>query len=255
MGCIFKPKYRDKGGTIKESSIWWIKYYRHGRPYRESAKSEKETEARKLLKLREGFLEHSQYLALIEKLPEYLKPVLAFGYTYGWRHAEIINLTWDKVDLRNGVVRLEPGTTKNKEGRTVYLDEEMLAMFRKLFSQRRLNINRVFLRDGEPIQRFDKAWKKACRVSGLKGTLFHDLRRTAIRNLVRSGVPQTVCMAISGHKTPSVFQRYDITSDRDLQEAMLKRSTYIQGQGQDATVKVSGKVTPFQQKEVNANVR
>jgi integrase len=374
MGMIYRPKYRDKDGTLKESAVYWIKYYRHGRAYRESSKSGKETEARKLLKLREGeiskgklpgvyfervtfnelakdverdyvlnnmkslkrlreslehlsgffegyrvpqitsdkvntyieqrisdgaknatinrelsalkrmlqlgaeqtppkvdrvpyipmlaennvregFLEHSQYLALIEKLPEYLKPVLAFGYTYGWRHAEIINLTWDKVDLRNGVVRLEPGTTKNKEGRTVYLDEEMLAMFRKLFSQRRLDINRVFLRDGEPIQRFDKAWKKACKDAGLKGTLFHDLRRTAIRNLVRSGVPQTVCMAISGHKTPSVFQRYDITSDRDLQEAMLKRSTYIQGQGQDATVKVSGKVTSFQQKEVNANVR
>jgi integrase len=373
MGMIYRPKYRDKDGAVKESSVWWIKYYRHGKPYRESSKSEKETEAKKLLRLREGeiskgklpgvyfervtfnelaedikrdyvlnnmkslkrlreylkhlngffdgyrvpqitsdkvkayieqrildgaknatinrelsplkrmlylgaehtppkvdrvpyipmlaennvregFLEHSEYLALAEKLPEYLKPVLAFGYTYGWRHSEVINLTWDKGDLRNGVVRLEPGTTKNNEGRTVYLDAEMLTMFRKLFSQRRLDINRVFLREGQPIQRFDKAWKKACRDAGLKGTLFHDLRRTAVRNLVRSGVPQTVCMAISGHKTPSVFQRYDITSDRDLQEAMLKRGTYIQGQDQGATGKVSGKVTPFQQKEVNANV-
>jgi integrase len=204
--------------------------------------------------VREGFLEHPQYLALMEKVPEYLRPVLAFGYTYGWRHAEITNLTWDKVDLKNGVVRLEPGTTKNNEGRTVYLDEGMLAMFHKLFAQRRLDINRVFLREGQPIRRFDRAWERASKEAGLKGTLFHDLRRTAVRNLVRAGVPQTVCMAISGHKTPTVFQRYDITSDRDLQEAMLKRSTYIEGQDQGATGKVAGKVAHFQQKEANANV-
>lgn len=172
---------------------------------------------------------------------------------------------------------LEPGTTKNDKGRTVYLDDEMLDMLKKLLSQRRLDTPYVFLRDGTPIKGFRKAWDSACIEAGLcevlkdeqgnpvvvkdkKGNekvvkvstkLFHDLRRTAIRNLVRSGVPETVCMAISGHRTRSVFQRYDIASDRDLMEATEKRKAYTEGQEQSVTGKVSGKVIPFQQKEAN----
>ena len=370
MGMIYKNKYKDKAGAVHESEVFWIKYYRNGKAYRESSKTTKEDDAKKLLKLREGeiaegklpgiyfekinfeelaedlkrdyllnmrksyirveeslahlrrffegykvpritsdrvqayiqlrlsegaknatinrelaalkrmlslgakqtppkvdrvpyiptlhegnvrtdFLEHGEYVALMEKLPEYLKPVVSFAYTYAWREGEILKLEWRNVDLKNRVIRLEPGTTKNDKGRTIFLNDEMLDMFKTLFAQRRLDTQRVFLREGKPIKDFRKAWLSACEDAKLEGKMFHGLRRTAIRNLVRSGVTETVCMKISGHKTRSVFDRYNITSDRDLQEATQKLSTYIQEQKNPLTGKVSGKVIPFEQKEAN----
>ena len=187
----------------------------------------------------------------MEKLPEYLKPVVSFAYTYAWREGEILKLEWRNVDLKNRVIRLEPGTTKNDKGRTIFLNDEMLEMFKTLFAQRRLDTQRVFLREGKPIKDFRKAWLSACEDAKLEGKMFHGLRRTAIRNLVRSGVTETVCMKISGHKTRSVFDRYNITSDRDLQEATQKLSAYIQEQKNPVTGKASGKVIPFEQKEAN----
>ena len=202
--------------------------------------------------VRKGFFENGEYLALRDALPEDLKPIITFAYHSGWRKAEILGLTWDKVDLKEGAVRLDPGETKNEEGRTLYMNDELLDEMRKLQGNRHLGCPYVFHRDGKPIGGFRKAWISACIKIGLcevlkdgegkavvvkdkKGNekivkvptkIFHDFRRTAIRDLVRSGVSERVAMSISGHKTRNVFDRYNIVSDQDLKEAAKKKQAY-----------------------------
>jgi len=74
---------------------------------------------------RKGFLENGQFLAIRDHLPNYLKGFMTFGYKTGWRLDEIINLKWIQVDREKEIVRLEVGTTNNKQGRAVYLDDEL----------------------------------------------------------------------------------------------------------------------------------
>ena len=179
---------------------------------------------------RKGFFEYEEYLTLKDTLPSHLRSVAIFAYHTGWRLGEIRGLTWDKVDLKQGIIRLDPGETKNEEARTIYLNDELVKEIKALHSNRRLDCPYVFHLNGQPIGEFRKSWKTACRMAGLKGRLFHDFRRTAIRNMVRSGITERVAMKISGHKTRSVFDRYNIVSDQDLKEAARKQQEYINSQ-------------------------
>jgi integrase len=147
---------------------------------------------------------------------------------------EILNLQWRQVDLNAAEVRLDPGTTKNKDGRVIYLDGELLetmkiqrAFVLSLQRERGEIIPRVFINPetGDRIRDFRKSWAEACKQTGLSGRLFHDFRRTAVRNMVRAGVPEVVAMRISGHKTRSIFDRYYIVSEQDLREAARRIST------------------------------
>ena len=120
--------------------------------------------------------------------------------------------------MKQGIVRLEPGEAKNEEGRTVYLDDELPEVFSWHWNRRKelgTALPHVFLnQEGKGrVKRFDKAWKTACKKAKIGVRLFHDFRRTAVRNMVRAGVPERVAMMISGHKTRSVFERYNIVDD------------------------------------------
>jgi integrase len=271
------------GSLYKRGDTWWIKYYQHGRPIRESTGTEKETEAKRFLKLREGqvaqgkqvilraerlrfaelaadfltdyringkrsldkaqrsvrylqsffggmravdittdkvrvyvkerqdagysngeinrelaalkrmfnlalqqtpakvnqkpyipmlqednvrtgFFEVDAFLAVLKELPADRQPIAIFAYVTGWRKEEILTLTWRQVDFNAGTVRLEPGTTKNRHGRTIFLTRELRALLEEqwrrttsLERQQTQIIPWVFHRNGKPIRSFKVA--------------------------------------------------------------------------------------------------
>jgi integrase len=182
--------------------------------------------------VRDGFFEHGDFLALRDALPNHLRGLVTFAYKTGWRVSEITGLTWRQVDLEQGIVRLEVGTTKNDEGRTMYLDDELKEVFscqKSLIRQKGTLSPYVFPnREGtDRIRDFRGAWDNACKRAGIGKKLFHDFRRTAVRNIIRAGVPERVAMMISGHKTRSVFDRYNIVSASDLKQAAKKQEEYL----------------------------
>jgi integrase len=201
-------------------------------------------------KPRQGFFEHGDYLRLLKALPEYLRPVLTFAYHTGWRRGEVLGLTWAQVDREAGIVRLEPGTTKNDQGRTIYLDGELRTVIEEQWKRRvRLGsaLPWVFLNAAGTAAigpNFTDVWKRACKAAGCPAKVFHDLRRTACRNMVRAGIPERVAMMQSGHKTRAIFDRYNIVSDADLKQAAAKQEAYLQSV--TGTIRAqSGKVTPL----------
>jgi len=408
LGGLFKRKYRDEKGALREGEKWWIKFYRNGREYRESSGSEKKTDAIRLLKLREGqivegkfhglqveritfdeigqdllndyrmngkkslayaeraagrlrkffsgyrakeittdmikkyiserkeqlaangtinrelaflkrafslavksekldrapyipklaennvrqfFFEHEDYLKLKAALPEHLIPVIVLAYHSGMRREEMLSLTWNKVDLVSGRIILAVGSTKNKEGRIIPLAGdlyEVLAHQKQTTEEQYPGCPYVFHYRGQRIRDSREAWETAlqkcgfkptylCRVCGAvsefpigadrqkqkrvkvngktvktreqeggpllcqecgsdklrrHGRVLHDFRRSAVRNMVRSGVPESICMKLSGHKTREIFSRYNITNEADLDAATAKIMEYHRQMGE-----------------------
>ncbi len=177
--------------------------------------------------IREGFFEPVELDVVCANLQADIADVVRFAYLTGWRRGEVLRLEWQDVDLRGGSIRLRAAHSKNKRTRVVMLRDELLDLVQRRAGVRQLDCTFVFHRRGRPIRAFRAAWRDACEAAGLAGRLFHDLRRSAVRNMVRAGVPERVAMAISGHKTRNVFDRYNIVSEDDLASAAERTMAFI----------------------------
>lgn len=193
-------------------------------------------------KPRAGFFEPTQFAKVRRRLRPDLQVAVTIAYTFGWRmQSEVLSLKLSQLDLQTGTLRLEPGTTKNDEGREVRLTPElrvMLAAQRDRVLELSWRLTRVIPylfphldgpHTGNQIRNFRKSWATACKRVGLLGMLRHDMRRSAVRNMVNNGIPERVAMSITGHKTRAVFDRYHIVSPGDLEAAAQKLAGTIPG--------------------------
>jgi integrase len=197
---------------------------------------------------RQGFFEPEAFAAVRRRLPEDLQVAATVMYTFGWRLREVLTLERRQLDLTAGTLTLDPGTTKNGEGRVVALTadlhlllteqvERVKALERK--AERIVPALFPHLKGrfaGKPRDDFRRAWASACKAAGVPGMLRHDLRRTAVRNMERAAVPRSVAMKLTGHKTENVYRRYAIVSPSDLQAAALKLASYNPGDSRKASL-------------------
>lgn len=217
---------------------------------------------------RPEFFELAEHENFKAALPDFLRPVLTMAFSTGLRKEEILSIMWPQVDLIEGRITLEAGTTKNKERRVVFITGELYGIVQNLKIERDSKHPKcayVFSKEGQRIKDFRGPWEKALRVCGYAeryqcrdcrsfterlqeidrqdlvcsecGSSFlrlnnqrnmHDNRRSAIRDMVRSGTSESVCMAISGHRTASTFRRYNITNEADLRSAAEKMTNFRQ---------------------------
>ena len=159
--------------------------------------------------------------------PHELRDLARFGYLTGWRVGEIATLAWVDVDRGGRRITLRPEHSKNGQARVIPFVSTLSEIIERRWAAREYKARSgagispwVFHRDGQPIRDFRGSGRKACAAARMSGLLFHDLRRSAVRNLVAAGVDQAVAIRITGHKTASVFQRYRIVADDDIRVAL-----------------------------------
>jgi integrase len=185
--------------------------------------------------VRTGFFERDQFEIVRRHLPADLRGVATFAYVTGWRvPSEVLSLQWAQVNQDEGLVRLEPDTTKNDEGREFpfALMPELADLIDEQWAARPPDricpwvfhrAGAPFLdKRGDPFRWFYDEWHAACEQAGCVGRIPHDFRRTAVRNLVRVGVAEKTAMKLTGHKSRSVFDRYHIVNAADLREAVTR---------------------------------
>jgi integrase len=211
---------------------------------------------------RKGFINDQQYNALQDNCKDsWLRAVLAIAYTYGFRRSEIVGrpqrnhppMKVNQVDMEGRTIRLNPGETKNKEGRVVKMTQEVYDLLKPCIEGKSPDDAVFMWNNGKPVKDFRETWRQLIEASeGIPSNLLlHDFRRSAARNLLGAGVNQDVAMRITGHKTASMFSRYNIVAESDLAEAAekleLKRSaTKAKAEQQTQTAEIGRKLDATQ---------
>ncbi len=165
---------------------------------------------------RKGFLKPEQYRSMLEALPQELKLLFVIAYHVGLRKGALLRIKWEQVDMAFPCIWMH-GKKANRKPEPVAVP--IYGDMRTYLEMQPHTSEYLFARGSVPIKDFRMSWSLACQAAGLPGLLFHDLRRTAVRNLRRAGVAESVIMKITGHRTRGVFERYNITDQSDTLEA------------------------------------
>jgi integrase len=164
--------------------------------------------------VRMRILNVEEFERLFQVCPQHVKPIVMLAFYTGMRKSEIVELEWHEVDLNKGFIRLMRKRTKTEAPRSIPLHPRVRSMLERL--PRGIHTDRVFLKDGRPFDDFKKAYTAACKKALIEDFTFHDLRHCALNNLRLAGNDYFKIMAISGHKTMSVFKRYNLVTEEEL---------------------------------------
>lgn len=172
---------------------------------------------------RAGFLRAADYEKLMEACNKpVLRALITVAYTYGLRKGELLRLRVKQLDFESKTIHLFAGETKSGEGRTVGMTQEVYDKLKACATDKGPEDVVFTWPGGKPVRDLRGSWETLTKAAGLPGLLLHDLRRTAARNLVRAGVERDTARRITGHKTDSIFSRYNIVSEEDLLDAARK---------------------------------
>jgi integrase len=183
---------------------------------------------------KQGFVERADFVRFLPELPtQILRDVAEWAYMTGMRKGEILSLTWDCYDRETKTLRLHARDSKTGKGRVIPVSSwpELAAVIERRLAVRVVGSPLIFHngrgeRVGGKTGEFWTTWERAIARAKVRYFSFHDLRRTAVRNMVRAGIDRTVAKRISGHETDAIFERYNIVDERDLADALEKRAAY-----------------------------
>lgn len=177
--------------------------------------------------IREGFLEEDEYRRIMHFLPAHQRMLWCFAYYLGIRKGELLKFRWEWLlpywKQPMPIVKIPGRYCKNKKPHTIPLyHPEMRAMVEFAMTGRNPHCPFVFQYSGRPLQNIRTGFEAARKAAGVEEIIFHDTRRTAVRNMILAGISEKRAMQISGHRTRSVFDRYDITNEKDAIETGTK---------------------------------
>lgn len=174
---------------------------------------------------RNRILSRNEFADILKSAPLHLKNILIMAYYTGMRKGEILNLTWDKVDFKKRFINLEATDTKDAEPRKIPIANKLYENLKNI--PRAIHDQHVYLYKGKPVNDVRTGLRVSCKEAGVsygrfkKGAFtFHDLRHTFNTNMRKANVPESIIMAITGHSTRSMFDRYNTIDDGDLQLAI-----------------------------------
>ena len=201
---------------------------------------------------RKKILTIEQFNRLMDYLPKHTREILVTGFYTGMRLGEILNLTWDRVDLKMRVIRLEATDTKDREPRNIPIYDKLYKVFTNELGYIRKvqDDNHVFLYEGKPIKSIRKDLMEACKKADIiygrfikDGFIFHDLRHTFNTNMRKAGVAESVIMEITGHSTREMFDRYNTIDEEDTRNAVDQLQVFLGNVDQTLTNEIENKGT------------
>ena len=186
---------------------------------------------------RQGFFEKNDFYTVLSHIEDAdVSDFLEFFFWTGMRPAEIRSLAWPAYDRETRTIRLHAKDAKTGFGRALAVEGPLEEIVKRRMAARRFDCELIFHKNGKPLGEFRKRWKTACKLAGITERIPYDLRRTAVRNMIRAGVSEKTTMSITGHRTRAVFDRYNIVSEKDLREAVTKTAAYVESLPSNAEV-------------------